>query len=922
MAESSPPPHLKPMPPTASPDAHAMPLLLHPPATVSPGTSLLSVVQGMERCRSSCVVVVHEQRPVGIFTERDVVKLIAAQQPLTDLPIDSIMTRQVITLPLAEITDVATAFHRMQHHCVRHLPVVDAQGLLVGIITTRSLRESLKPSDLLKLRRVSDVMLRHVVQASVNHSLLQVVQLMASAKTSCVVIVQPNSLGDKIPIGIVTERDTVLLHNREIDPASTPIAQVMTQPLILLRSTDTLMQVYELMQQHQVRRLVTAGNRGELVGLVTQTHILQTIDPVDAYSLIQVLQEEVQHLQAENITLLEQSNRALEQQVQERIQQLQEQDRYEHLLTRTALSIHQSSQLDEILETTVTELRRILQCDRTVVYQCQPEGQNCVVGESVAEPIFSLVGHCTLTDPLQSEQFWNSTDALSHVQVLADCATHPNLSQQQRQQWAEIQVQASLSVPIIEGDRRWGWLMAHQCQAPRHWRDSEVEFLAQLGIQVSIAIQQATLVERLRAELAERQQAETALQRLNAELEQRVADRTVELTTAYHTLQTELQERIRTEQALQISEASYRRIVETANEGIWVIDANDITTFANPKMAEMLGYTPDEMIGSSLFQFMDAETALIAQQSLRLRRQGRSEVHDFKFQRKDGSPLWGLLSATSILDSEGHYLGSLGMVADITERRQLEQMKAEFIAMVSHELRTPLTSMQAGLSLLHQNLLAPASEAGKAVIEIATEEVDRLVKLVNEILDLERLESGKIRLGKQTCNTTRLATRAIEHMQTLANQRGIQLIRSVADWLDTDIEVDGDRILQVFINLISNSLKFSSPGTTIQLTAKPLSSDVLQVCFGVQDQGQGIPPEHLDLIFERFHQVDASNARQQSGTGLGLAICQRIVESHGGKIWAESNLKQGSCFYFTLPAANSAKGAAPPQATSKVENLA
>jgi signal transduction histidine kinase len=268
-------------------------------------------------------------------------------------------------------------------------------------------------------------------------------------------------------------------------------------------------------------------------------------------------------------------------------------------------------------------------------------------------------------------------------------------------------------------------------------------------------------------------------------------------------------------------------------------------------------------------------------------------------------------SNTLLHDTDGRAIGTISIGEDITERYKLERMKAEFISMVSHELRTPLTSMQAALSLLVDNIVDPTTKEGQDVIQIASTGVDRLVRLVNDILDLERLESGKIRLEKQSCNTADLINLASGQMQEMAHQAGVILNTSPQS---IQLYADGDRILQVLINLLSNAIKFSPPGGAVSLDVvvieaidtreieeigQALSSPTL--LFTICDQGRGIPNDKLESIFERFHQVDASDSREKGGTGLGLAICRSIVQQHNGQIWAESSLSQGSTFYFTLP---------------------
>ncbi|OLP15860.1 hypothetical protein BST81_23830 [Leptolyngbya sp. 'hensonii'] len=240
------------------------------------------------------------------------------------------------------------------------------------------------------------------------------------------------------------------------------------------------------------------------------------------------------------------------------------------------------------------------------------------------------------------------------------------------------------------------------------------------------------------------------------------------------------------------------------------------------------------------------------------------------------------------------------------------QIQEEFISIVSHELRTPLTAIQGALELLDSGLVDPSSNRGQQVIKIAVKGADRLSRLVNDMLDLDGLDSGRLRLDKQICNTLEIATTAVEQMQTIAAAQAVQLTVAVAG---IPIEADHDRLLQVLTNLLSNAIKFSPPDSEVWVTATLLNSTESQrirksgsaspasahVLFSVKDKGRGIPADKLETIFERFNQVDASNSRQKGGTGLGLAICRSIVQQHGGRIWAESILGEGSTFYWMLP---------------------
>ena len=244
-------------------------------------------------------------------------------------------------------------------------------------------------------------------------------------------------------------------------------------------------------------------------------------------------------------------------------------------------------------------------------------------------------------------------------------------------------------------------------------------------------------------------------------------------------------------------------------------------------------------------------------------------------------------------------IGSVVLVfRDLTRRREVERMKSEFVSVVSHELRTPLTSIHGSLGLLASGLLGKVNPKGERMLEIAVNNTDRLIRLLNDILDMEKLDSGKIAMRQTQCSARELIDHAIEVMRPMAQNQQIQLSGDNSDLL---IYADRDRIMQCLTNLLSNAIKFSEPGVTVKVLAKPAEREAR---FEVSDHGRGIQEGKRHSIFERFQQVDTSDSRKRGGTGLGLAISRNIVEQHGGKIWVESQLGKGSTFFFTIPLAD------------------
>ncbi|WGV24252.1 response regulator [Halotia branconii] len=393
--------------------------------------------------------------------------------------------------------------------------------------------------------------------------------------------------------------------------------------------------------------------------------------------------------------------------------------------------------------------------------------------------------------------------------------------------------------------------------------------------------------------------AETALQRVKNELELRVVERTAELITVNQQLKLELDERQHIQEALQISQTRLARILDIADDAIISINAAQRITLFNQGAEKIFGYSTQEVMGQDLnillplrFSYAHCQHVIDFGKSSNLARKmgERREIYGC---RKDGSEFPAEASISKL--DLGKEIVYTVILRDITEQKQIERMKDEFVSIVSHELRTPLTSIHGSLGMLASGLLPTNSEQGKRLLQIATDSTERLVRLINDILDIERIESGKTEMEPQSCNIADLIAQAVNIMQPLADKAGVTL--SISS-LSIQLQADRERIVQIFTNLLSNAIKFSTSGSTVWLIAQQQKEQIL---LAVKDTGLGIPTDKLESIFDRFQQVDSSNSRNHDGTGLGLAICKSIVQQHNGHIWAESILGKGSNFYFTLP---------------------
>ena len=340
-------------------------------------------------------------------------------------------------------------------------------------------------------------------------------------------------------------------------------------------------------------------------------------------------------------------------------------------------------------------------------------------------------------------------------------------------------------------------------------------------------------------------------------------------------------------------------LLDSVADGICGVDRHGLVSFANPAAGRLLGAPAASLTGRPVHELLHG-TAPVAQRcgaDCALRRATERHVAaagEDKVYRTDGSPLPTEYFFTPILD-HGRFSGSVLSFRDISQRYALDRLKDEFISTVSHELRTPLTSIRGALGLLSSGILGELNEKASNLLRIATSNSDRLVRLINDILDLERIQSGRAPITFRPVQLSQIVHQAIEGMQPVADAAGVQLLHDT-----TQVEVTGDvdRLLQVMTNLLSNAVKFSPPNSTVSVMMRPGATGVT---LSVIDQGRGIPADKLETIFGRFQQVDASDSRQKGGSGLGLAICRTIVQQHSGRIWAERNPVRGSTFRVFLP---------------------
>ena len=586
--------------------------------------------------------------------------------------------------------------------------------------------------------------------------------------------------------------------------------------------------------------------------------------------------------------------------------QLQRERQGVELFAEVTLKIRQSLQLKEILHTTVTEVQRILQADRVLIYQVLSDGTGKPISEAVFPAYSAILGMEFPEEVFPPE--YQKLYAKGRVRAVTDVRDPKAEVANCLVEFVEqFEVKAKLIVPILHSlnvhpprstppqTALWGLLIAHQCDRPRQWVDFELELMQRLADQISIALAQGELWEHL---------------------EEIVAERTAELQAVNVSLKQEINERKQVEIALRQSEAQLRSITNALPVLIAYVDDKKCYQFNNQAYSDWLGKALTTIQNTHLREVWGEDCYQRMQPHVNAALAGKVVTYENEISLADGTIRSVNVTYIPHRDLEDRVSGFFALTSDISERKAIERMKDEFISVVSHELRTPLTSLHSALKILATGRLGTLPEDGQQLLAIADENTERLVRLVNNVLDLQRIESGAVTMEKQVCNAAELTLHAVEAMQAMAQQHEITLVdRS----LNVQLWVDADYIVQALTNLISNAIKFSSPGGNVWLTAeippqpkrrKSTKSQAstaripVEVLFQVRDEGQGIPANKLETIFERFQQVDSSDSRKKGGTGLGLTICRKIIEQHGGKIWAESTLGVGSIFSFILPAYN------------------
>ncbi len=952
------------------------------PLIVTPDTPLFEVIQLMSQgwvrscnleqnhfssdenqvvsAHSSYSLVMQDSQVTGIFTERDMMRLLAAGRIRQETTIAEVMSQEIVTLKAAEVEDVFTVLSLTCDRNIRHLPIVDEQNQLLGIITPEGMRKALHPTEWLRFRRVAEVMNTQVLHAPPTISVLDAIKLMVEHHTSCVVIVQGNrALGNGhqalgmvqgargnegtdmspsqssplIPIGILTERDIIQFQKLELNLEGTQVQNVMSSPLCLVNADESLWTVHQKMHQYRVRRLVIAGEAGELRGIVTETSLLQALDPTEMYGVLDLLQEKVERLEVERSELSQSYTKQsqLYQQVQtalEERKQIEKALREERNLTSAILDV--AGALIVVLDKQGQIISFNQACEKITGYSFE-EVENKQVWNLIAheeiETTTKVFEQLKKGDfPNQNENHWVAKDgslrliSWSNTCLIDDdgsvkyiIATGIDITEK-KQVEEDLNRFFSLSLDML-------------CIAglDGYFKQINPAFQHTLGYTEAELFAQPFLSfihpDDIAPTLAEMDKLSQGVKTIAFENRYRCKDGSYKWlqwnATPYEQLLYSVARDVTEYKQTREKINEQAALLDVATDAILVRDLENQILFWNQGAERLYGFTSAEALDKNTNELLFRDSLAQLEeiyQVLFKEDYWKGELHQVT---KAGNDIVVFSTWNLVRDEQGNPKSTLIVNTDITEKKQLEAQflraqRLESIGTLSggiaHDLNNILTPILA-ISQLLPLTLPSSDEQTKHLFDVLETSAKRGATLVKQVLSFAR--------GVQGDRTPLQVKHIISEIKDFARNtfpKSIEIQVGLPDDLRL-ISADATQIHQVLMNLCVNARDAMSNGGTLSLKAENIDIDQnyakmnLDASVGnyvvitVADTGTGIPPETLERIFEPFF----TTKEQGKGTGLGLSTTIGIIKSHGGFINVYSEVGEGTKFQVYLPAIQTAK---------------
>ena len=866
------------------------PLTISASATVADAIAMMSV--GSQTCdllceidseinlqlahaRNSCILVTEGKKLIGILTERDLIKLcgqnahldnsdqnsdqnldLNLSQNLTcnliETAIFEVMTYPVQSLLEWEFTDILVPINRFHRYNFRHLPLVNDHGEVVGLLTYESLRQLLRPVDMLRLRQVREVMITKVVYAPPTTSVAKVVNLMLAQKVSSVVIAEDCGNG-LCPLGIVAESDIVQYLALELDLVTTPVKIVMNFPVATVSRDETLWTVRETMQKRMVNHLIVTNADGQMEGIIAQSDLLKTLQPNEIYRLVSFLESKMSRLEQEKLELLQNQNKLLESQVQERTSALADSN---------------------------DMFRQFADHNRAVIVIREARSNKVVY----VSPRYSEIWGQPSENLYQNPDIWMQSihpediDRINQAHALT--ADSGAFSEEYR-------------IVRPDGEIRWIW---GRC-FPLKNAQGNIEQIAAVAEDISdrkiaaIALQQSE--QRLRASesllsaMFERSVVGMAITdangrfvRANPFYQQMVGYSESELQLMRFTdnmLPEDIEDNLKLRtQVLSGESEGYqmeKRLLHRNGKMLWVRTTSS-------KILDEVGQPP--LFVGVIEDISDRKQAEESLQSTEIERQ---EAIEALYQLNQQ------LESRVEQRTQELQFANQQLIETNAELARATKLKDEFLANMSHELRTPLNAILGMSEGLMTAVFGELNERQMRSLSLIETSGRHLLALINDILDVAKIGAGKLDLELSSVEVEYLCKSSLNFVKQVANQKNIQLKLAIAPNIPT-VLVDERRMRQALINLLSNAVKFTPKNGRVSLEVKlqkieaSILSELTIECsyalvFSIIDTGIGISPTDISKLFQAFVQIDSSLNRQYAGTGLGLTLVKQIAELHG-----------------------------------------